>query len=222
MVELMVYSAAMMMGLFSAPHCVGMCGGLIAAMSLGIEGQSFSQRLVAVLKYNLGRLFSYSMLGIIVGVLGASFAAVVPQAAWILRLIAAVLVILSGLYISGWWLGLRHLEQGLFTLWSKVKNVLGARRTGLFVAGIGWGCLPCGLVYTALSMAMARHNVLQGGLFMFSFGLGTLPVLVSVGLFSASTGVWLRQTQVKAAAGLALIGYGIWTLYGVFNLQGLE
>jgi sulfite exporter TauE/SafE len=211
----------MMMGLFSAPHCVGMCGGLIAATSLGIEGQSLSQRLVGVLKYNFGRLFSYSMLGIIAGVLGASFAAVVPQAAWVLRLIAAVLVIFSGLYISGWWLGLRHIEQGLFTLWNKIKGVLGARRSGLFIAGIGWGCLPCGLVYTALSMAMARHDVLQGGLFMLSFGLGTLPVLVGVGLFSASAGAWLKQARVKATAGLALIGYGIWTLYGFFNSQGL-
>lgn len=217
------------MGLFSAPHCLAMCGGLMSAMGLNSDNNRFWPRLVGVLKVNLGRLFSYGLLGLLAGLLGMTFHQLLPGAGVVLRCMAGGLLMVMGLYIGGWWLGLRHLEQALYGLWTRLQKLCtgvtnhsrGGRDSKMFT-GLLWGCLPCGLVYSALSMAMTLPTPWQGGLFMVSFGFGTLPVLMGAGMMSASFAQFIRHKWVKSGAGIALIGFGLWTLVGFFAMDHAE
>lgn len=225
--ESMLLTSAFVLGLFSAPHCLGMCGGLVSAMGLKDQNKSVWLRLAGVLNYNFGRLFSYAMLGLLAGFLGMTFQHVLPGGGDVLRLMAGGLLVLMGFYIGGWWLALRHLEQAVYGLWTRTQAFFGkvGGRGGngsKLLGGMLWGCLPCGLVYSALSMAMTQQTPWHGALFMVTFGMGTLPVMTGAGLLSTSFGSWIRKKSVKTGAGVMMICYGIWTVAGVFGMDHSE
>ncbi len=217
MIESMLFPSAFLLGLFSAPHCLGMCGGLVSAIGLNSRDAPFFLRLFNGLKVNLGRLLSYATLGLLAGFLGMAFQQLLPGGGNVLRLVAGVLLVLMGLYISGWWLGLRHLEQAMYRVWQPLQGLL--KHNNQWLSGILWGCMPCGLVYSALSMAMTQQTPWHGAVFMFSFGLGTLPALIGAGLFATTFAQWIRKQWVRTGAGVALMVYGVWTVVAVFTVS---
>ncbi|GAB1153567.1 MAG: hypothetical protein WStaPseu_37030 [Shewanella algae] len=81
------------------------------------------------------------------------------------------------------------------------------------VAGMVWGWLPCGLVYSTLTWAVASGSAGQGALIMLCFGLGTLPALLSAGVAAKALADWAQKRAVRLIAGLLLVGFGIQTLY---------
>lgn len=208
-----MFTAAMMMGLLSQPHCLGMCGGLVSAFSMGVKRDNLWDRAGLVLRLNFGRLVSYTILGVIGGSLGAVFHEFVPLAQIGLRVVAGMLLVLCGFYIAGWWLGLSYLESFIGRLWQKLGSLSNLSSKAGIITGLTWGCLPCGLVYSALSIAMTQSNALTGGLFMLCFGLGTLPVLIGTGLMSSSITGWLKNGWVRGGCGALMVCYGIWTMY---------
>lgn len=211
--------SAFFMGLFSAPHCAAMCGGIVGALSMQQKNlqASTGSLVLTQLNYNLGRITSYALLGVLFGLIGMSLQHLLPILSQLLRVLAACLMIAMGLYIAGWWMGLRQFENLAYKLWLPLQQVtaksakyLSARHG--FVAGTLWGCLPCGLVYTALALAMTTGNVFQGSLLMISFGLGTLPTLMLAGIFSQRLAAAVNNKALKSAMGAMIIFYGVWTL----------
>lgn len=213
MADPLVYGAAIMMGLFSAPHCLAMCGGLVSAFSMGVNRNNLWDRTALVLRLNSGRLVSYTALGLLGGLIGGLVATGLPQALVGLRFAAGLLLILCGFYIAGWWLGLRYFESFIGRLWKKLGSLSNLSARAGFVTGLTWGCLPCGLVYSALTIAMTQSSALSGGLFMLCFGLGTLPVLIGAGLMSATIAGWIKNTWFRSGCGALMVCYGVWTMY---------
>ncbi len=214
----LIFAAGLMMGLFSAPHCLAMCGGLIGAFSMGAGSTDWSSRAALVAKVNAGRILSYTILGLLGGLVGSLAFESLPQAQLVMRVIAGVLLLMCGCYIGGWWLGLRHVERVVGTLLVKLTKLSQLSPKAGIYAGLSWGCIPCGLVYSALSIAMTQNTVIAGGLFMLSFGLGTLPVLMAVGMMSSSLTYVLKNQWVRRGCGVLMLCYGVWTIVSAILL----
>lgn len=209
-------ASAFVIGLLGGVHCVGMCGGIVGALSLGVDTQ---KRWPLLLAYNIGRISSYALAGAVAGGLGYFFASTlaVQQAQQVLLLIAAVFLILLGLYLAGWWRVLGQVEQLGGYLWKHIeplgRGLLPIRNARQALAiGLLWGWLPCGLVYSALLWSVAAGSVLDGALLMLAFGLGTLPNLLLMGVAANQLKRWLAKPIVRRVAGAAVAAYGIWLL----------
>ncbi|MGV8838504.1 sulfite exporter TauE/SafE family protein [Cellvibrio sp.] len=216
-IEWSALTAAFLLGLFSSAHCVGMCGGIMGALSMAIPANARARRWIILLSYNLGRIFSYALMGAIVGI----FAQQITEsggAVW-LRWLAGLLLIAMGLYLANWWRGLTYLETGGRYLWAYVQPLGKAlmpvdnNAKALALGGI-WGWLPCGLVYSALAYAMAQGDAIGGGLVMLAFGLGTLPAVLATGFVAQQLGRLLQRRQIRWSFALAVILFGLWTIWG--------
>lgn len=218
MVELAVpLLSALTLGLLGGGHCLGMCGGLMGALTLAIPPEQRTQRLRLLLAYNLGRILSYAAAGLIIGLAG--WAAASSPAAMILRVLAGLLLICMGLYLAGWWSGLtrieaigRHLWRHLQPIASRLMPISNLPRALLL--GAIWGWLPCGLVYSTLLWASSQGSPTTSALLMLAFGLGTWPVLLATGMAAERLTTLLRKRGIRIAGGLLVILFGLWTLPG--------
>jgi len=221
----MILIPAFLTGLFGSIHCIGMCGGIVGALTMGLPAtvrQSTWQILPFLLSYNFGRLSSYVVAGVIVGFIGSQMK---PFFSSQIHLwISGLFLIALGLYLSGWWQALVFLEKLATPLWRRlsplgqkflpVKTLLHA-----FVLGMIWGWLPCGLVYTALALALASGGAWQGGITMLAFGGGTLPMLLTMGTTAQWLTQWTRQPLVRQLMGSVVILFGLYLLFNIANHQ---
>lgn len=212
-----------MVGLLGGTHCAGMCGGIVSAITLGLpnEVRGDSHRLTSyLLLYNFGRISSYIIAGLLIASLSlglSSFAdgMVVRQ---VFTILAAIMMILLGFYLSGWWpKAINKIEKLGFFIWRFIKPL--AQKFipiqspfQALMAGALWGWLPCGLVYTALIWAMSAETIFQGGLVMACFGIGTLPVLLGIGFFSSSMIQYLQKQWLRSSIGVLMIGFGLYQI----------
>lgn len=203
--------AAFLMGLAGAGHCIMMCGGIAGAFA----GKINKSKLFI---YNLGRITSYTIAGIAIGAAVGSIAALADQGLIGLRIVAAFILVAFGLYLGQWWFGLRYLERLGQPLWHRLQPLAARFRqrhssyASLFGAGMLWGWLPCGLVYSALSWAAISGSATQGGLYMAAFGLGTLPAMFAFGWLSHNLQQLLKSKGFRQLMGALMIVYGLWTL----------
>ncbi|CAD5108182.1 sulfite exporter TauE/SafE family protein [Zestomonas carbonaria] len=209
--------SALILGLLGGGHCLGMCGGLMGALTLAIPAEQRNRRLRLLLAYNLGRILSYTTAGLLIGLAGWAVAS--SPAAMALRVVAALLLIAMGLYLAGWWSGLTRIEALGRGLWRHIQPVASrllpvATLPRALLLGALWGWLPCGLVYSTLLWAASQGDALHSALLMFAFGLGTWPVLIATGLTAERLTALLRQRGVRMAGGLLVILFGLWTLPG--------
>ena len=209
--------SALILGLLGGGHCLGMCGGLMGALTLAIPPEQRARRLRLLLAYNLGRILSYAAAGLLIGLAGWAVAS--SPAAMLLRVLAGLLLIAMGLYLAGWWSGLtrieavgRHLWRHLQPLASRLMPISSLPRALLL--GAVWGWLPCGLVYSTLLWASSQGSPGESALLMLAFGLGTWPVLLATGMAAEHLTALLRRRGVRIAGGLLVILFGIWTLPG--------
>lgn len=209
--------SAFILGLLGAGHCLGMCGGLMGALTMSIPVEQQNRRLRIIIGYNLGRVSSYAIAGFLFGLFG--WAVEQTPAAHALRVVAALLLISLGLYLAGWWHGLTRIEKLGSYLWkyiqplaSRLLPIKGPLHAVLL--GMLWGWLPCGLVYSTLFWTASQGDASTSALLMFTFGLGTWPVLLVSGLAAEQVTAFLRKKNVRYAAGLLVILYGLWTLPG--------
>lgn len=213
------YLTAFAVGLLGGVHCIGMCGGIVSALTLGLA-ESVRRRprtlLPYLLAYNTGRILSYTTAGALVGGIGllATDLARVHEAQQVLQIVAGIFMVVLGLYLGGWWQGLVRVERLGGHLWRRIeplgRRFLPVRRPGeAFVLGLVWGWLPCGLVYSTLVWAISAGGVMEGAALMLSFGLGTLPMLLGMGMVAGKLSAYMRQHWVRAVAGLLVIGFGI-------------
>lgn len=213
---------AFLVGLLSALHCLGMCGGIIGALtfSLSIETRHDWPRLLAfLLAYNLGRAGSYALAGAAFGWLGQAAMTTGPST-WprqLLQGLAALVMIGIGLYMAGWFPRFAQVERIGEPLWQRLEPI-GRRLLPVatlpraLVYGAVWGWLPCGLVYTMLIATPSVGGPAAGALYMALFGLGTLPAMLAVGLFTGRLHAWARSRPVQVAAGLSVMALGLFAL----------
>lgn len=212
---------ALVVGLLGGVHCVGMCGGIVGAVSLGLPAQ---RQLPLLLAYNLGRITSYTLAGVLMGALGFYFSSLLPvqYAQRVLQGFAGIFMILLGLYLGGWSGVLSRIERLGGGLWRRIeplgRGLLPIRswRQALSL-GLLWGWLPCGLVYSALVWTVGSGGPVQGGLLMLAFGLGTLPNLLAMGVAAGRLQHWVRRPAVRTIAGALVVAFGVVQLY--FALQ---
>ena len=209
--------SALILGLLGGGHCLGMCGGLMGALTLAIPPEQRGRRLQLLLAYNLGRILSYATAGLLFGLAGWAVAS--SPAAMLLRIVAGLLLISMGLYLGGWWSGLTRIEAIGRGLWRHIQPVASrllpvSSLPRALLLGALWGWLPCGLVYSTLLWAASQGDALDSGLLMLAFGLGTWPVLLATGMAAERLTALLRRRGVRMAGGLWVILFGLWTLPG--------
>jgi len=209
--------AALIAGLLGSAHCVGMCGGLSGLFAVNSSVASLRSQLPMALTYNLGRILSYAVLGIIVGSFGSVIVKVSPSIAGPIRFVSGAVIILIGLKVAFDWRFLNIVERMGSTLWSRIAPV--AQRlvpvTSLPKAlglGLVWGWLPCGLVYSVLLIAATSAKPLSGAMVMFTFGVGTLPAMVMTGLGAAQLSRVMRRRGTRIGLGLLIVVLGVLTI----------
>lgn len=214
---LALLGSALILGLLGGGHCLGMCGGLMGALTLAIPPAQRGRRLRLLLAYNLGRILSYACAGLLLGLAG--WAVANSPAAMALRVVAALLLIAMGLYLAGWWSGLTRIEALGRGLWRRIQPAASrlmpvSSMPRALLLGALWGWLPCGLVYSTLLWAASQGNAGYSAALMLAFGLGTWPVLLATGLAAERVNALLRRRSVRMAGGVLVILFGLWTLPG--------
>jgi sulfite exporter TauE/SafE len=212
------FLAALAAGFLGSGHCLGMCGGIVGALQVG-NTPARARTFAFTLLHNLGRILSYMMAGAIVGALGGTIGLLSGWHWWpeILRIATAAVMILIGLSLALRWRGLNALERWGARFWAKLaplaRHLLPARTPAqALAAGMLWGWLPCGLVYTLLAAAAVSGSAAAGAGVMLGFGLGTVPAMLGAGLAAGALGRKPWIGTMRRLAGVLLIVFGAWTL----------
>lgn len=233
-----------MVGLAGSVHCIGMCGGIVGALSAAGPARPrpviaiavarpqptaaaagvAAEALLRVAAYNSGRIGSYMVAGALAGGLagGAAnmlrFAALQVAFYWMANLMLVAL----GLYLMDAWHGLSRLEAAGNIVWRRVQPLLkpllpmDSPLKALALGGL-WGWVPCGMVYSVLLTAMLSGSAPQGAAVMLAFGLGTLPTLLALGLVGARIRAAVRRRGVRMAGGLLVLAFGLLGLARAVN-----
>lgn len=220
------YVALFLIGLLGGTHCVSMCGGIVGALSVQMPGRSGRQWPIH-LAYNLGRISTYTLMGAALGAVGTAgllFNDVLPVQMG-LYVLANLMLVALGLYLSGFTRLLAPIERAGLVVWHRVqpltRRFLPAR--SVFQAlplGMLWGFLPCGLVYSVLTTSLLTGSPTRGAGMMLAFGLGTLPNLMLAGMLFKRFRDVTRNGRVRFAAGMLVLGFGLFGLYHAPTLGG--
>lgn len=205
--------ALFLTGLFAGSHCLGMCGGLVTAMTLNLPTDS--KRFPFILTYNSGRIASYVIIGALLGGLGQMIA--VRPVQNVLYIIASLLLIGIGLHLAGLNSSITLIEKIGQPIWQRLRpfmiKLLPVKTLPQALAvGALWGWLPCGLVYSVSIAALSSSSLISGALCMLAFGLGTLPNLLLMGTFASLLREWMQKKPVRLITGLVVAGMGVWQL----------
>jgi sulfite exporter TauE/SafE len=209
------YLVALVMGLFSALHCLGMCGSIIGSLTLSLRREireNKAQLVPFVFSYNLGRITSYTVAGYLAGLVHNVLMLPLGEGEGhrILQIISALIMAGAGLHIAGWFPRFAYIEKSGVLIWRRIEPY--GRRlipvqtlTQAFIFGMIWGWLPCGLVYAAITLAATAGNEGRGALTMLAFGVGTLPAVVGVGIMTSLMVRLSNMRRFRQAAGVTLI-----------------
>lgn len=217
--EIATLLSALLMGLIGSTHCVGMCGGIISTLSTDFSGKTSNQSFWIQLFYNVGRISTYTLFGFLIGFFSSKLMELLPNPHAFSMKVSGIFFILLGLYISQLINSFKYLESTGHRLWVRIepfgRKYLPAQTPfDAWKLGLVWGWLPCGLVYSALALAMTQINPLNSALTMLVFGLGTLPTLLLIGHFAQNIKSILQNKSVRMVLGLALIVYGTMQVAG--------
>lgn len=214
--------AALLTGLMGGVHCAAMCGGI----ATGFSAMGGSRGWWAAMQPNLGRVGGYVLAGAVAGGVGGGILAV-ARSPWLAigarMLVGAVLVVaaLRLLDRSG---RLGFLGRPGTALWQRLRALqrpllpanTAARRITL---GMLWGWMPCGLSATMLAAAWLQADARNGALTMAAFGLGTLPLMVSLTWSGARVGRWLQEPHLRRLAGGLVLAAGLLTMASPWLMQ---
>lgn len=189
--------AAFLTGLLGSVHCVAMCGAFAASCTRVPRGLP---------AWHAGRIGTYALLGAIAGAAGR----LLPGPPWVPAAVAAGLLLWFALALAGLVPEPRLIPRGLTSAAGRAAGTPSPAAQAAF--GVANGFLPCGLVYSALSIPVALADPARGALAMIAFGAGTLPALsvAALGLRRlVMTSMWRRR--VLAVLVLATGAWAIWT-----------
>ncbi len=213
------YPSAFMIGLLGSTHCLGMCGGISASLSMALPvGRGFRLRqTLLLLGFNAGRIGSYCLIATLVALASTSAANQWQEAGLVLRSLAGVLLIFMGLSMGQWWQGIRYVERVGAPIWARLspltRRLLPVNHGGqALLLGALWGWLPCGLIYSTLGWAALQPTVGSAALTMLFFGLGTLPSMLATGYAASRVKALQGNGLFRKVTGGLLILFGLWTL----------
>jgi len=220
------YITAFLLGLFSTVHCIAMCGSVIGALtlSLPIETRESQRKMLPyIFNYNMGRLLSYGVAGLIVGFLSSPLATF--NGHLILRYLAVIVMICMGLYLAGWFPKFAYMERLGAPIWKWLQPIgqkfLPVRKLSqAFFLGIVWGWLPCGLVYAALAVAATVGEPVKASMVMLAFGAGTLPAVMGAGMFAGMLASLANAKHLRKVAGVLIIIMALATVFWPMNHHG--
>ena len=210
-----LFISGFVLGIFSSFHCIGMCGPI--ALLLPVQGLSASKRFTGTLLYNFGRVFTYSIMGCFLGIVGRRIYLAGFQQPFSIIMGILILVLLT-LFI----LNKRFFHNGhTGIVFTTIKTFIGKQLRHqhmftLFLIGTANGLLPCGMVYFALIGALATGNVANASLFMAAFGLGTIPLMMLLSRFGRLITAQLRN-KVKT-----IIPFFVATMAILLILRGMN
>lgn len=213
-------AAAFIFGLFGGAHCIGMCGGIMSALTFAVPPSMRSPARLGglLLGYNLGRILSYMLAGALVAGLGTLLGSAHGALRLTLQVLAAAMLILMALYLADWWRGLTRVEALGRRLWRRLEP-LGRRLMPVvrvpqaMALGAVWGWLPCGLVYSMLAWSLAGGDPARGAALMGAFGLGTLPALLATGVAARQMTTLIRHPATRTLAAVLIIAFALWQLW---------
>jgi len=222
-----------LVGLLGGVHCVGMCGGIVGAFSVATPRRPFPVPVLTqsswfseaagsglrVLAFNAGRMGSYMVAGAFAGLLGSipammNIALFQRGAYWL----ANLMLIALGLTLMNAWHGLSRIEAIGQWAWRRIQPLIRhflpveTASQALALGGL-WGWVPCGMVYSVLMTALLTGSALQGASVMLAFGLGTLPLLFSMGMLGSRLQAGLQKPAVRMLAGTLVLAFGLLGLY---------
>lgn len=162
------YTMLFLTGLLTSIHCVSMCGAINLIATLNQNSQNRFER---PLKYNLGRLISYTILGGIAGLLGSILT--------INNIISGIIITIAGLAMF-----VMSLEMLGFFRIPRIKFLTPKHKktSNPFLIGLLNGLMPCGPLQAMQLYALSTSSMLKGALSMFLFGLGTMPLMLLTGV----------------------------------------
>ena len=210
----MLYTA-LIFGLISSFHCIGMCGPI--AMMLPVNHKNQSIKALQILTYHLGRLTAYGSLGLIFGFLGKGFylAGLQQTMSIVVGVMMIVIAVVPEKIFAKY-----NFSKPIYKLISKVKSTLGSQfkrksPDALFTIGLLNGFLPCGMVYAALFGAIAMQNELMGVSYMLLYGIGTIPLMSAVVYASNFLSFPIRGKIQKAIPIVAVVIGTLFILRGM-------
>jgi sulfite exporter TauE/SafE len=200
-----------------------MCGGVCSALSFALPVEDYWRRWFIILGYNIGRITSYVLMALLISSINLLLAeqlnpSVFQEYLTFLRISSGVVMVMMGLYVANWWLGLQVIEKIGQRIWRAVvpltKSLLPVRRLPVaFVYGMVWGWLPCGLVYSALVLSITQTSIAGTSATMLAFGLGTLPALFLSGVLASKLSAMLNKSAYRMVFGAFVILFGCLTIY---------
>ena len=224
----LTFAAALLLGLAASGHCLAMCGGITAALGVATARRGDGRpRLLLLIGYQLGRIVSYSLAGLLfAGMLGGLIALLdIESVRRTLRALSALALLLAALVAFG-----RVRDPGLLIgprIWHRLAP-LGRRLLPIasvpraFAFGMVWGWMPCGFVYAVLLIATLQQGALDGAMTMAAFGLGTAPALLIAGLGAERLTIWAAQLGTRRVAGSVLLISAVVTLSGPWLMHALH
>lgn len=213
--EITLIIAALGLGFATGFHCIGMCGPI--ALSLGLSKSQQVNFHLQNLTYQFGRIFTYTLLGAIVGIVGEGFHLAGFQQ--YITIFAGILLIIMALFSFGGDFSSKipAINNALLRVKINLGKFLQKKDyTSRFLTGVLNGFLPCGMVYMALTASLAAGGIWQSALFMTIFGLGTFPFMFAVVLFGNLINTATRTKILKFVPIFMLV------LGSLFILRGLE
>ncbi len=206
---------AFFIGLFGSIHCIGMCGPL--AFAIPASAKHWWLLVADKVVYNLGRIISYVLLGLLIGMLGKQL--------WLLGLqrgvsfVSGLLIIMAGMSrLFKFTFGTGRLSS---ILSKPVNRLLGhalQHKAGHLFIGMVNGFLPCGFVYLALAGAVNTTSAIQAGIYMFWFGMGTFPLMLAATIGSGYINPIVRR-RINKAIPYFMILLGFWF---ILRASGLD
>jgi uncharacterized protein len=215
------YLAVFTVGLLGSTHCIGMCGGIVGALTMGLPDdtrKSPLKLLPYLLTYNSGRLLSYALAGLLVGLLSNSTSELFQLGRYpVGGIVGGLFMVALGIYIGGWLQTMAPLERAGGYIWRLIeplgRRFMPVRSPAQAMAlGLLWGWLPCGLVYSTLALTATTGSAIESSLMMLAFGAGTLPMLLLMGGFADRLQRFTRHRWTRYVAGILLILFGLMIL----------
>lgn len=207
--------SALIFGLLGSFHCIGMCGPI--AFILPVDRSNNFKKVSQISLYHLGRIITYSLIGLLFGLLGKSFNLFGFQQQ--LSIFVGIIMIVA-ILIPYNTFNKYNFSKPLYKVISKVKSALGKelkKKSADTFLTIGFlnGFLPCGLVYMALFGALASGDALQGSLYMAVFGIGTIPLMTTAIYFGNFLTAKVRH-YIRKAIPIVVVLMGV-----LFILRGM-
>ncbi len=194
--------AALLLGFLGSFHCIGMCGPIVLALPQHEQHKNI--KIISSLFYNIGRVITYSIIGLLFGVLGRGlFLGGIQQTVSIITGALIIVFVAFPFLLPSKFKQSSALQMPMikraFSNAFKMKSV-----AAYFILGLINGLLPCGFVYLALSAAMLTGNAIDGALFMMMFGLGTIPAMFSMNMLGSIVSLSFRNKIKKVIPAISI------------------